>query len=227
MKNCFLKSYVAGLLASLLVYVSPWVSMFGWPLIGSYSMSLSLASMASPLVGFFGGTSLGFLVVMLQASRHLFFHGGSGVHMGWLVLMVPGFIAGMTLRSKNRVWYCMIPVVGMFAFIMHPVGSMVPLYTAYWLIPIVIAFLPVQHFFLDTLAVAYIAHVVGSVLWLYLVSTDAQLWTTLIPVVFFERLCIAVGITVLKGLIMYTTDLLISFLIPRLRSYAGFMKPVH
>src|SRR2546430_1999084 len=50
--------------------------------------------------------------------------------------------------------------------------------------------------FLQALGSAFIAHAVGSVIWLYTVGMTPAAWLGLIPVVFVERMLCAAGMTV-------------------------------
>ena len=75
----------------------------------------------------------------------------------------------------------LVPVLCMALFGLHPVGSQAFAYTLYWLIPVtlyimssLVNVLPrFQQFtpiFLQALSSTFIAHAVGSVIWLYTVG---------------------------------------------------------
>jgi hypothetical protein len=85
----------------------------------------------------------------------------------------------------------------MALFIIHPVGLLASAYSLYWLIPVGCYFIARTSIFSAALASTFIAHAVGSVMWLYLQPTTAQYWLTLIPVVAAERLIFASAATVL------------------------------
>jgi len=90
-----------------------------------------------------------------------------------------------------------VPVMCMMLFVSHPTGLRAFAYALFWVIPVAIYFIRSRHIFLDALASAFIAHAVGSVIWVYTVDMSAYAYYALIPVVFFERLTIACGIFVL------------------------------
>jgi len=50
-----------------------------------------------------------------------------------------------------------------------------------------------QSFFLVALSSSFIAHAVGSVIWLYSLSMPAEKWIALIPIVAVERFIFAAG----------------------------------
>jgi len=89
-----------------------------------------------------------------------------------------------------------LPISCMFLFIMHPVGQKAFFYSLFWLIPIaayIVQFLGVRSFFLVALSSSFIAHAVGSVLWLYMMPMTPAQWLALIPVVAMERFVFTVG----------------------------------
>ena len=77
------------------------------------------------------------------------------------------------------------------------------LYTLYWFIPIAISLMASKHPFLRALRGTFIAHAVGSVIWIYTVPMAAEQWLALIPVVALERSTFALGATLLYYLIAY------------------------
>jgi hypothetical protein len=85
----------------------------------------------------------------------------------------------------------------MILFIMHPVAGDAFAYSFYWLIPIVIYALSYKSTFCRALSATFLAHAVGSIIWLYTVPMTSAQWLSLIPVVAVERLVMACGMTVL------------------------------
>ncbi|MFA6328466.1 MAG: hypothetical protein WCY41_03400, partial [Candidatus Micrarchaeia archaeon] len=83
----------------------------------------------------------------------------------------------------------------MVAFIAHPIGAQAWIYSLYWLIPAIALALP-EHLFLRSLGSTFTAHAIGSVVWLYAFPSTAVFWLALIPVVAFERLLFASGISI-------------------------------
>lgn len=93
----------------------------------------------------------------------------------------------------------LLPLLCIVLFILHPVGSKASIYSLYWLIPIIsyILYFFIQSCLLVSLSSTFIAHAVGSVLWLYLVPTLPEKWLTLMPIVALERFAIVGGSFVL------------------------------
>lgn len=86
-----------------------------------------------------------------------------------------------------------IAVLCMVLFIAHPVGLHAASYTLFWLIPMMIAFLP-QHMLLTAFGSTFTAHAVGSVMHLYLLnSLSADAWLALVPLVLIERTMLALS----------------------------------
>lgn len=107
-------------------------------------------------------------------------------------------------RRAQFMRFCLnvlLPIVCIVLFVLHPVGSGAFVYSLYWLIPITVFFIRFffkHSAFLVALSSTFLAHAVGSVMWLYLVPVPPERWIALIPVVAVERLCIAAG-----GYLMY------------------------
>jgi hypothetical protein len=94
-------------------------------------------------------------------------------------------------KTKNTV---VIPLICIALFIIHPVGGQAWLYSLYWLIPVLAIFWK-DNLFIKSVGTTLTAHAVGSIAFLYLFSTTPAFWLALIPVVAFERLSFAIGIT--------------------------------
>jgi len=85
----------------------------------------------------------------------------------------------------------------MILFIAHPVASKAFAYSFYWLIPVVLYVLNYKNTFCKALTATFLAHAVGSIIWLYTVPMTSTQWLALIPVVAVERLVMACGMVVL------------------------------
>ena len=89
----------------------------------------------------------------------------------------------------------------------HPVGMQVPLYTLYWLIPVTLYFMR-ETALTKAFGSTFVAHAVGSVLWLYWLPTVPAYWYALVPVVAVERLFHASAMLLFYTLNMYASSLL-------------------
>lgn len=105
-----------------------------------------------------------------------------------LPLPLAAFYFGSKSNKKG-----VIGLVCMFLFIIHPVGKQVWAYSLYWLIPIFASLFP-KRLFLKSLGSTFTAHAVGSIIFLYTVKLPPQVWKSLIPIVFMERVSFTIGI---------------------------------
>lgn len=91
-----------------------------------------------------------------------------------------------------------IPVAAATAFVVHPVGHIAWVYSLFWIIPVggeLLRIKGVTSLFNRLLTGTFIAHAVGSVIWLYLVPTTAATWFALLTIVPVERFVFASGAT--------------------------------
>lgn len=157
---------------------------------GSQTAFFNGSSVAIPLVGFFAGSVGSVLLFLIRMSNWCLFSSGS-LHL--LSFVIPGFCASLywsTQKSSVRFW---LPLLCMAAFIAHPVGRDAFVYTFYWLIPLTLYVAKRQNVWSDALGSTFVAHAVGSVIWLYTTTTTASLWLSLLPIVAVERMLCAAG----------------------------------
>jgi hypothetical protein len=162
---------------------------FPWKLsyiVGSLVSFFSVSNVITPLIGLFGGSGVCIIIfclrTMMTCARYSFVH------------TLPGLCAGLSFSLPGYLMKVIVPGLCIFLFCIHPVGSQAILYTVYWIIPIASYFSMKKNMFFDALCATFVAHAVGSVLWLYTISSmTATLWIGLIPIVFFERLLFAGG----------------------------------
>lgn len=169
--------------------------------IGVPRVQLLMVSMLLPLVGVVlrSGKSVGCVGLFFGAKWFLF--GVMPVTFGlpsacaaanWSVHTQQG-------RTAEPIRFCLsvlLPIACMFLFVLHPTGSVAFIYSLYWLIPITVYFIQLffkHSVFLVALSSTFVAHAVGSVMWLYLVPMPPERFIALTPVVAVERLSIAVG----------------------------------
>ncbi len=97
--------------------------------------------------------------------------------------------------SKGKFLQAAVPLACMALFMLHPVGGQAWYYSLYWLVPLIALALP-GRLFLRSLGSTFTAHSIGSIIWLYAIPSTPEFWIALIPVVAFERLLFAGGISV-------------------------------
>ncbi len=95
----------------------------------------------------------------------------------------------------DRLLHLLLPPVCMAAFCTSPYVGEGWIYSLYWLIPplcfMVRLLVGRAHLWLTAVSTSFIAHAVGSVMWVYLFPTFPAYWLSLIPLVAHERLFIA------------------------------------
>lgn len=186
-------SSVALLLACRFIAVSPlWGGCFSY---------FSLTDVLMPLSGL-GGFALSLLLFITRITfRSLVLHAG----LISIVYHLPGLCASFYWANERlqRAVGIIIPLVCMVLFLVHPVGQGAALYTTFWLIPMIISALGFAHPFYKSLASTFIAHAVGSVIWLYSKALTSGEWLALIPVVIVERFAFAAIMTVAYYFVSY------------------------
>ena len=133
--------------------------------------------------------------------------GISSLH--YLAYHIPGLFAAASFRYPlHALIHLGIPLLCMVLFVVHPVGSYAFPYALYWLIPLALYLKQSTSLFARALSATFIAHAVGSVIWLYTMPMTAAAWLALIPVVAVERLCFALGMVVVYQAVGHSISLL-------------------
>ena len=129
---------------------------------------------------------------------------------GMITLGVPTLVSTIALnlmfKKENRssflinfgnfIFRVILPIFAIVTFVMHPVGQQAYLYSFYWLIPIFLYFIKDNSIFTKALTTTFIAHAIGSLMWLYFIPMTSVQWLSLIPVVAIERLVFASGMVI-------------------------------
>lgn len=160
---------------------------------GSFAAFFSASSMLLPLSGAFGGILGSSACLGIGIILRIF--AGSALSFKILAYHVPGLFASAYWARPTKYLSIALPIACMALFIAHPVGRLAAPYALYWLIPIVIACYKNKTVFMHSLSSTFIAHAVGSVIWLYAAPETLAFWYALIPVVAVERLVMAIGMT--------------------------------
>ena len=170
-------------------------------LIGSYTAFLSMTAIMMPLSGAFGGIWGAMLVCALGLGFKLAI--GSAITFKFLAYSgIPGLFAALYWGSNSVVTRLIIPLICIMAFIVNPVGSQIWAYSLFWLIPIITAFFK-KNIFLQSLGSTFIAHAIGTVIWIWAVPTIPAFWLVLVPIVIVERMMFALGMTIMHKALCY------------------------
>ncbi|HLW72510.1 MAG TPA: hypothetical protein VKR54_00500 [Candidatus Babeliales bacterium] len=175
-------------------------------LVGSQMIWFSASNSVLPLSGAFGGVMGSGLIFFTRQLLHLIFF--KTVSLSFLAFCVPGLCASLYWATHHYAIRLLLPIACMGLFIIHPVGAQASVYSFYWLIPVVLFFVPQRSLFLQALGSTFVAHAVGSVIWLYTVPMTADMWITLIPIVLFERIAFALGMVIVHHLISFVFGLI-------------------
>lgn len=202
------KSYAKGLISLVSALSMPLLSLCKVSfMVGSYAAFFSLTSCAYPLAGvwmsrwaaalFFGLLALVKLALVPQTTSLVL----SSAQMAASLLLavhLPGIFSAIAMSSRSWITHIALPFCCITVFVMHPEGGYAAPYALFWLIPIALYATRASSFFARTLSAGFIAHGVGSVLWLWAKpAMTASMWMALIPVVMVERLVFALGTAVI------------------------------
>jgi len=186
----------AGAQASFFVLLAKIASLSGvWigQIVGSFGAHFSLASCLPSVVGMYGGIAGLLLTGLFGGGLHM----AGSVGLGKLLAYtIPGMCAAFCWSNRSSKVRAILPLICMALFVAHPVGGSVALYSLYWLIPVALSFRN-NALWSDALISSFVAHAVGSVIWLYTVPMASAYWLGLIPVVPFERCAVAAGMVLL------------------------------
>jgi hypothetical protein len=175
---------------------------------GSYAALFSASSIVMPLTGAFGGLVGTLAVCGVGLSGKLLLSGF--ISFKYLAYHIPGFFAALYWATPSVFVRLIMPLSCMLLFVLHPVGGAAWLYSMYWFIPVVLYFVPRQNLFLTALGSTFVAHAVGSTIWLYADPVSPVFWLALIPVVALERLVFASGMVIGHKMVTYLTHRLSS-----------------
>jgi hypothetical protein len=162
--------------------------------LGAENQSFTMFQFFGPIAGAFLGTTLGLGAIMLAQVANFLLLGTAPSFINIARLFPMLFAAYYFAKGKNPLGIA-LPLVCMAMFIAHPIGAQAWYFSLYWLIPVLATFFP-ERLFGRSLGATFTAHAVGSVLWLYTFQTTPVFWLALIPIVAFERLMFALGISV-------------------------------
>ncbi len=199
--------------------------------LGSKHLVFSAISIVGPMLGFICGFPeiiICSIFVFLMTFIAKGYIGFSIFYTLGLPTAAAAFSLKVSIEDKRSLSFLInviVPIVCMVLFAMHNVGSEAVMYSFYWFIPMVIHFINgllnarFSKYFLSALASTFVAHALGSIVYLYVMNTTPVIWNALIPVVAMERLAFSSVIVV--------TYFVIEFLISKIFSYnKSFQKIV-
>ncbi|MFH0817863.1 MAG: hypothetical protein V1909_04480 [Candidatus Micrarchaeota archaeon] len=162
--------------------------------LGAESQSFTVFQFFGPMTAAFIGPALGLGAILASEVTNVILLGKSFSLFEVARLFPMLFAAYYFAKGKNPLGIA-LPLVCMALFIAHPIGGQVWYFSLYWLIPVIAAFFP-ERLAGRALGATFTAHAVGTVAYIYLFQSTPAFWLALIPVVAFERLLFASGISI-------------------------------
>ena len=162
--------------------------------VGSQMIWFSGSNAIVPLSGAFGGVLGSAIIFLMRQLLHLLFF--KTLSLSFLAFCIPGFCASLYWASRHYSIRVLLPLACMALFIMHPLGAQVFVYSLYWLVPVALYFINARSLFFQALGSTFVAHAVGSVIWLYTVPMTVNKFMLLMPLVLFERVAFALGMVI-------------------------------
>lgn len=181
---------------SILVFVGDRINFS--KVIGVENQYFTLFQFFGPVAGAFLGPVVGILAVLI-AEIGSFILLGKAFTLINVLRLLPMLFAAWYFGTKKDKLSLLIPAAAIILFVTHPIGKQAWLYSMFWTIPLIIKLLPKKYggrAFLKSLGSTFTAHAIGSIVWLYLIPMTPEAWIALIPVVIYERLMFAGGITI-------------------------------
>ncbi|OGH73769.1 MAG: hypothetical protein A3C90_01220 [Candidatus Magasanikbacteria bacterium RIFCSPHIGHO2_02_FULL_51_14] len=163
-------------------------------LVGAENIRFSLFDFYGPIAGAFIGSLWGVATVVIMQLINWAVN-GFAMDAGTMIRLFPMLFAVLYFARKSKL-ALLVPVAAMIAFWAHPEGRLAWYYALYWLIPIAMHFFRDRFLFARALGATFTAHSVGGALWIWTFNMKAAIWIGLIPIVWQERVLMAVGITV-------------------------------
>lgn len=168
-------------------------------IVGAEKQYFTLFQFFGPVTGRFLGPVFG-VIAVLGAQVADFLFAGKSFSLFSLIQLTPMVYAAYYFGKRKKSLAMVIPIIAMGFWMLHPVGRQVWFFSLYWIIPIIVKFLPKKYadnLYLRSLGSTFTAHSVGSTAFLYAVpEMTAVMWIGLIPVVAIERFLFAGGISV-------------------------------
>lgn len=156
-------------------------------ILGSRFAYFSYSSMAVPALG----SQYSLLYVILYfLTKSLFTF---SFPILFIFRRLPLLFATIALKNKDIKTSFILPALAMILFCVHPVGGQAFYYSFYWVVPMIIYCIKQDSIYSRALSASFIAHAVGSIVWLYTGTISVEMWTALMPIVIVERLIFAAG----------------------------------
>ena len=178
------------------------------PIFGTGS-HFSLIVMFSPIIPKIVGTTYG-SVAILGAKMIQFLVGISTPksiisYLSYFPVLFGGIQFARVFKGDRKV--IIFSLTAILLFLVHPIGRSVWYFSLFWLIPIIITLsksyldrvikrFEILKIYIYALSATFVDHAFGSIIYLYFLEIPSIYWNMAIPFIPFERLIMALGITV-------------------------------
>ena len=168
-------------------------------------VKFTLFDLLAPVSGAFMGTPLGVIAVVVMQLVNLTVHGFRGIDdstvfklvatLRFFPMMFGVWFFANAVSGKSSWKMLLVPCASIFLFNLHPVGRIAWIYSMFWTVPIIMWPLREKSLLARSLASTFVAHSVGSTIWIWAFSMPAAAWIGLIPITAMERGIFALGIS--------------------------------
>jgi len=163
-------------------------------LIGVENLKFSLFDFYGPIAGAFFSSIIGLATVFTMQIINWAWNGFT-LDLITLLRFLPMLMAVIYFSRKTKL-ILIVPSIAMIMFWLHPEGRGAWYYALYWLIPFIAYLIPNKYIIARALGATFTAHCIGSVIFLYALNLKSAVWLSLMPIVWKERILMAVGITI-------------------------------
>lgn len=192
---------ISCLVSAIILYVSQFITCSF--IIGSWHSYFSLAHISIPVFVAHCNIVYAFFYYLAKA---LFVRDGFVFVLKKISLLA----SGMAYKKHSTFFSFVIPAVCMALFMNHSVGSQVFWYSFFWFIPMILHFFAKENIFASALQSTFLAHAIGSVVWLYVYGLQPQDFVLAAPFVLFERVVFAAGIVCCDYAVTFVKNKIIS-----------------
>ncbi|QQR49441.1 hypothetical protein IPF37_01170 [bacterium] len=193
-------------LFGILTFISTFIKLS--PVLGSFKFSLTSVGIMLPLIGGFANLPAASLFIVAYGLYRVLRAVGAatfGIPLffataNWNIQTAALINNSRKINIARFFMNVVVPIICMTLFVAHPVGGQAFVYASFWLIPICLYILQMFNFhniFSIALGSTFIAHGIGSVMWIYMVPMTAEQWIALMPLALAERLTMAAASSII------------------------------
>lgn len=162
-------------------------------LLGAENLKFNLFDFFGPIAGAFIGLWGLALVAIMQIINWGI--NGFSTEIASIIRLLPVLFAVLYFSKNYTKFTLVVPIIAMIAFWSHPEGRGAWYFALYWTIPYIAYFFSKKYVFARALGATFTQHAVGGALWIWGTGMKSSVWIFLMPLVWQERILMAIGIT--------------------------------